>query len=497
MPNFDGDSADNALIGSSGADQLRGFGGHDILNGNGGADTLRGGAGNDIYITDGGDVLIELANEGIDEVRASVNTVLGTNFENLTLTGSAAINGNGNNGDNVLAGNAGNNILNGRAGIDTLQMTREPGYTGVTDVHLGNGIASGHGNDTLLNIENVRGSAQRDRIWGSAGNNLIDGGDGDDQIHATAGVDSLLGGGGTDVLRFQDVGAVGLDLAAGTYTLAAGGSGTLAGFEQLIGSMHDDHMIGDGQANALSGARGNDTLIGGGGHDELWGGPGSDRLVADGGNDRLIGHNELGGVLVGGTSDGVGNVFEVRPTAGFVTVADFHAGLDKLDLVSFGLGTPGSAWTGTGSHSGADTLLQLTDGQGQLVSILLEGVDAGDRLALADFIGGTAALVPVIAPPPPPPVLGNGVADVFVIDPQDIIDNHNGVLDIHGFEDGLDLLDVTAMDASTSTYWWASLYGEGPFDQARLEFTGQGGECFSVNLVGVNYMLVGYDDLIM
>ena len=41
-------------------------------------------------------------------------------IENLTLTGTAAINGTGNALDNVITGNDGNNVLTGLAGADTL-----------------------------------------------------------------------------------------------------------------------------------------------------------------------------------------------------------------------------------------------------------------------------------------------------------------------------------------------------------------------------------------
>ncbi|MGO4843651.1 calcium-binding protein, partial [Rhizobiaceae sp. 2RAB30] len=43
------------------------------LNGGGGNDRLEGGVGNDIYVTDGGDTIIEAANAGNDTVQSSVN----------------------------------------------------------------------------------------------------------------------------------------------------------------------------------------------------------------------------------------------------------------------------------------------------------------------------------------------------------------------------------------------------------------------------------------
>ena len=45
---------------------------------------------------------------------------LGANVENLTLTGTTAINGTGNALDNVLTGNSANNTLTGGDGNDTL-----------------------------------------------------------------------------------------------------------------------------------------------------------------------------------------------------------------------------------------------------------------------------------------------------------------------------------------------------------------------------------------
>jgi Ca2+-binding RTX toxin-like protein len=64
---------------------------------------MAGGTGNDTYIVDSsGDSVTEAANAGTDTVVSSVNYTLGANLENLTLTGSANINGTGNSFDNTL-----------------------------------------------------------------------------------------------------------------------------------------------------------------------------------------------------------------------------------------------------------------------------------------------------------------------------------------------------------------------------------------------------------
>ncbi|MDD1419878.1 hypothetical protein MEO40_12190, partial [Dolichospermum sp. ST_sed1] len=59
---------------------------------------------------------------GTDTIQSSVTFTIATltNVENLTLTGTAAINGTGNAGNNVITGNSANNTLTGGVGKDTL-----------------------------------------------------------------------------------------------------------------------------------------------------------------------------------------------------------------------------------------------------------------------------------------------------------------------------------------------------------------------------------------
>jgi Ca2+-binding RTX toxin-like protein len=123
----------------TGSDDLNGGDGNDTLNGGTGADLLIGGTGNDIYVVDNvGDIIGEFLNQGTDTVQSSVTWVLKNHIENLTLTGTTAINGTGNNLNNTIIGNSGNNTLIGNAGIDTL--------TG----NAGNDIlVGGLGNDVL------------------------------------------------------------------------------------------------------------------------------------------------------------------------------------------------------------------------------------------------------------------------------------------------------------------------------------------------------------
>ena len=119
--NGTGNTLNNSLTGNTAANVLTGGVGNDILDGGAGIDTLIGGIGNDTYVVDvAGDIVTELAAEGTDTIQSAITWTLGTNIENLTLTGTAAINGTGNTLNNVLTGNAAANTLTGGAGNDTL-----------------------------------------------------------------------------------------------------------------------------------------------------------------------------------------------------------------------------------------------------------------------------------------------------------------------------------------------------------------------------------------
>ena len=132
-----GNNAANQLNGQAGNDTLDGGAGNDTLTGWSGADTMIGGLGNDLYfVENSGDAITEMLNQGIDTVSSRLTYTLLANVENLTLTGTTAINGTGNGLANVISGNAAANQLNGSAGNDTLD-----GGLGV------NRLTGGAGND--------------------------------------------------------------------------------------------------------------------------------------------------------------------------------------------------------------------------------------------------------------------------------------------------------------------------------------------------------------
>jgi serralysin len=120
---------------------------------------MTGGAGNDRYVVNsGGDKVIEASGGGMDSVSSGITHTLAVNVENLTLTGTTAINGTGNTASNTITGNTAANSLSGA-----------------------------DGNDSLI---------------GDAGNDTLSGGNGNDRLDGGTGKDSLTGGAGIDTFRF-------------------------------------------------------------------------------------------------------------------------------------------------------------------------------------------------------------------------------------------------------------------------------------------------------
>jgi len=283
--NGTGNALDNVLTGNAANNTLTGAAGNDTLDGGAGTDTLIGGTGNDTYVVDViGDVVTEQAGEGTDLVQSAISYTLGANLENLFLTGAAAINGTGNAANNVLFSGGGNNVLNGLGGVDTVSYQYAlSGVTAGLSVTTAQ-ATGGSGSDTLVEIENLTGSAYNDKLTGSATGNVLDG---------AGGADTLIGGAGNDVYVVDNAGDAVTELAnegadlvqsAITYTLGVNLENlTLTGAEAIDGTGNalDNLLTGNAANNTLLGGAGNDTLNGGAGIDTLAGGAGNDIYLVD------------------------------------------------------------------------------------------------------------------------------------------------------------------------------------------------------------------------
>ncbi|PXW81012.1 Ca2+-binding RTX toxin-like protein [Nitrosomonas sp. Nm84] len=138
--NGTGNALDNTLIGNNDINTLTGAAGNDWLDGKEGIDKMIGGAGDDTYVPDNAsEIITERSNEGTDRILTSISYTLPSNVENLTLTGTAAINGTGNTLNNMLIGNAAANSLFGDTGNDTLD--------GMEGADM---LTGGKGNDTYI-----------------------------------------------------------------------------------------------------------------------------------------------------------------------------------------------------------------------------------------------------------------------------------------------------------------------------------------------------------
>ncbi|MDI1229113.1 MAG: calcium-binding protein [bacterium] len=317
--NGTGDTGNNVITGNTGINVLTGNDGSDTLDGGTGADTMIGGLGDDTFYVDNiNDVVVEGAGggSGNDTVITFATTTLSGNIENLTLSGTAAINGTGDGGANLITGNAGKNILSGLGGADTLDggLGADTMIGGLgNDVFIIDNIAdkvtevAGEGVDTVrsslatytlvANVDNLElsgtaningvGNADANTLTGNIGNNTLNGG---------AGADSLIGGDGDDVFIIDDAGdRVDEDFGEGTDTVQSAfavdlGSGFFNNVENLV--LTGTAAI-DGDGNG-----GNNTLTGNAGVNTLTGGAGDDTYIASsndtivefdmGGNDTLI-----------------------------------------------------------------------------------------------------------------------------------------------------------------------------------------------------------------
>ncbi|MDQ8728500.1 family 16 glycosylhydrolase [Bradyrhizobium sp. LHD-71] len=339
--------ADNAIRGSSGDDALAGTAGNDLLGGAGGADKMTGGAGDDTYLVTERDAkVVEKYAGGVDTVSSSATYRLSGDVENLTLTGTSAINATGNAQANIITGNAaanvitgglGNDILTGGNGADIFVFKTGNGSDIITDFSPGS--AGDHdivqltgfaftsfddiqaamrqvdndvylaltSNDTLVFRHTaisdftgdnfllpsslpvgrpvtswINGSASERVVYGTAANDRLTAVQRDDKLVGWTGDDTYAIGSSNKNIIENAGGGIDRVEASVSYTLPEN-------VENL--TLMEGGFIGTGNvlANRMVGSRGNDTLNGGAGNDLLYGGSGNDTFIfgAGNGHDRI------------------------------------------------------------------------------------------------------------------------------------------------------------------------------------------------------------------
>ncbi|GLK67892.1 beta strand repeat-containing protein [Hansschlegelia plantiphila] len=259
--NGTGNSLKNHIIGNSG---------NNVIDGGTDADTMDGGAGNDTYyVQNAGDQVIEANVTGHDLVKSSVTfSLAGQYAEDLTLTGSAKINGTGNSLDNTLTGNAAVNTLTGAKGDDDYYVQN----SGDKAMEL-----DGQGDDRVLSsvsyslagqfIERLRltgdgdvngtGNSLANTIAGNTGDNVLDGGKGTDRIAGGAGRDTFvfanaLGASNVDVITDFKAADDTIRLENGVFTgLSTGALASSAFYAGTAAHDSSDRIIYDASTGAL------------------------------------------------------------------------------------------------------------------------------------------------------------------------------------------------------------------------------------------------------
>ena len=328
-------SAPDSIVGTDGADVLNGTSGADTMDGCDGPDELHGLAGDD------------------------------------RMQGGA--------GDDSLQGQAGHDILDGGAGIDTASYQSAAGDV---SVYLNFGLSRGaDGRDTLVNVENLRGSDFDDRLIGDGGSNSFLGGDGNDIIKGKGGDDLFSGENGDDRMR----GADGVDTMNGDsgadILLGLSGDDVLrgsTGTDYIYGGRDSDLVEGGSDDDFLRGNLGNDTMHGGSGADDMRGGghndvlngdAGDDFLLGEGGSDSLsggAGNDTLFGGFGSGQFDSRQDTFIFASTAdgsgGFDRIRDFEDGTDVIDLTAFGFSDFATEVATLASDAGSNMRLDFGNG---------------------------------------------------------------------------------------------------------------------------------------
>lgn len=400
------------VFGRAGNDRLTGGSADESLNPGSGDDIVDGGAGFDAvnYFDDGAD------SNGPSSRGVSVNLALGTATDNWgnvdSLTGIELAYGTAFNdvltGGNVandffegFRGNAGNDTINGGTGFDRAYYTTSPAAVNVTlgGTSAGSAQDGFGGFDTLINIDEVFGSAYNDTLTGSDSGSF-------ESFEGRAGNDLIDGKGDNDRASYQNSPAgVNVNLVSGIALDGWGGTDTLVSIDEIRGTGFNDTLTGGNVLNGrgtydggeyFDGRGGNDTIDGGGGYDRVYymnapaavvvilGGtnPGSAQN-GYGGTDTLINIESVRGSAFNDTLTGSDSgLFEdLFGEAGNDTI-DGKGGEDRSNYLTSPASVTVNLSTGIAmdGFGGTDTLLHIEDVTGSAFNDILTGDDQNNHL---------------------------------------------------------------------------------------------------------------------
>jgi hypothetical protein len=214
----------------------------------------------------------------------------------------------------------------------------------------------GAGNDRFVNYVGslpVRafGGAGNDYLEGYNGNDDFIGGDGNDTLVGYGGNDRMWGGNGNDIIRGMN------------------------GNDQLMGEAGDDHLDGASGDDQMWGGDGRDILLGGIGNDQLVGGNGDDRLNGQAGLDQMWGQ--------------AGNDVLISIDAAFAEYVDGGTGADIMWIDRVGSSTDSTV--GVESSDIVQRVASFTNGADRTLNgdNIADPTDSGAKLRYSNVIGSS------------------------------------------------------------------------------------------------------------
>jgi len=406
-----GGGGNDTLNGGAGNDYLSGWEGNDSMLGGAGSDTLEGGSGNDtmnggtitdlVNLSDLNLVTYAFASGGIDlnlqtgtaqdgdggtDTLVNINFVEGSEFDD-SITGTIG------KLFEQFEGRAGNDTIDGGVITSTNNGTNRVTYLqapGGINANLATGVVQdGYGdNDTLFNIQSIRGSNHGDNMVGSDTTAWTE------NFEGRAGNDTIDGAGGFDLVRYDAATTgVNVNFATGVVQDGQGGIDTLSNVEGVRGSSHGDTLSGGNVDNDafefFQGGAGNDTIDGGSGYDRadyttaqaaatvtLGGAANGTALDGQGGTDTLTNVEAVRGSSFNdrltGSDSGAFESFEGM--AGNDTI-DGMGGTDRADYVGSAAAVQASLLTGVArdGFGGTDRLLNIENLAGSTFGDVLSG----------------------------------------------------------------------------------------------------------------------------